>query len=160
MLPASGFQPILIYFQSNFNFSFLIFNLYFSFMIRNHWFFLIFVYLTISCSPGISLDLDKEQWKNDHNGCIGYRMKVYKEILKNKEKLLGLSNKKIVQILGNPNINELYSRNQKFFIYQVSPDQSCEGMEENTSGIFLIFRFNATGLVNEMYINDNASPTL
>jgi hypothetical protein len=85
-------------------------------------------------------------------------MDVYQHIMENKEKLLGLSNKKIIQLLGNPNINELYTRNQKFFIYRVSPGPSCSS-NTNTPDIFLIFRFNATGLVNEIYLNDEASPT-
>ena len=116
------------------------------------------IYLITACSPGITLDLDKVKWKNDHEGCSGYRMNVYQHIMQNKEKLLGLSNKKIIQLMGNPNINELYTRNQKFFIYRVSPAPSCSS-NTITPDLFLIFRFNATGLVNEIYLNDESSPT-
>lgn len=116
------------------------------------------IYLISACSRGVTLELDKVQWKNDYEGCSGYRLDVYQHIMENKEKLLGLSNKKIIQLLGNPNINELYTRNQKFFIYRISPGPTCSP-NTNRPDIFLIFRFNATGLVNEIYLNDEASPT-
>ncbi len=113
-----------------------------------------------SCSTGISLDIDRDKWMADFDGCSGYRLYVYESIIQEKEKLLGLSTMKIMDLLGNPNKNELYKRNQKFFVYQISPGPSCEkpkiGEDEN---LFLIFRFNAMDLANEIYLNDAASPT-
>ena len=119
---------------------------------------LIVIYVCACNTPDI-LDMDKEQWINDENGCMGYRAKVYPNILKEKEKLMGLSNDRIIQLLGQPNINELYTRNQKFFVYRISSDSTCSGVDAPDSDLFIIFRFNATGLVNEIYQNDMASPT-
>jgi outer membrane protein assembly factor BamE (lipoprotein component of BamABCDE complex) len=113
----------------------------------------------LSCTgPSVSLNIDLERWKEDHDGCKGYRMQVYRKVISNKEDLLGLSTKAIVKLLGNPFINELYQRNQKFFVYRITPSASC-GKQAETEEIFLIFRFNAMGLANEIYINDIASPT-
>lgn len=112
----------------------------------------------LSCSTSISLDIDRDKWVADYEGCAGYRMDVYETIIQEKENLLGLSSKKILDLLGNPDKNELYKRNQKFFVYRLSPGNSC-GTQKSEEDLFLIFRFNAMGLANEIYLNDVASPT-
>jgi hypothetical protein len=119
---------------------------------------IIFILFFLSCSHTVSLDIDLERWIEDHDGCQGYRMQTYQRVIEQKENLLGLSTKEIIKTLGNPNINELYQRNQKFFVYRISPADLCLLSKENAS-IFLIFRFNAMGLANEIYLNDVASPT-
>jgi outer membrane protein assembly factor BamE (lipoprotein component of BamABCDE complex) len=111
-----------------------------------------------SCSHTVSLDIDLEKWSNDYEGCHGYRLQVYEQVVDQKENLLGLSTQEIIKTLGNPNINELYQRNQKFFVYRISPADVCQIPKDNNS-IFLIFRFNAMGLASEIYLNDEASPT-
>jgi outer membrane protein assembly factor BamE (lipoprotein component of BamABCDE complex) len=111
-----------------------------------------------SCSTSISLDIDRDKWVADYEGCAGYRSDVYETIIREKENLLGLSTQKILDLLGNPNKNELYKRNQKFFVYRLSQGNSC-GTQKSKEDLFLIFRFNAMGLANEIYLNDVASPT-
>lgn len=110
-----------------------------------------------SCTNTISLDIDKHKWVADLDGCLGYRMEVYEKIIHEKEALLGSTNGKIIDLLGRPNKNELYKRNQKFFIYQISPGKSCNARSD-TENIYLIIRFNAMGLANEIYLNEEASP--
>lgn len=92
------------------------------------------------------------------DGCSGYRMDVYENIIHEKEILLGSTNGKIIDLLGRPNKNELYKRNQKFFVYQISPGKSCNSKFDQAN-IYLIIRFNAMGLANEIYLNEEASPT-
>lgn len=123
-----------------------------------HFFGLWIFILMESCTNTISLNIDKDNWVADHDGCSGYRMKVYEEIIHDKGIILGLSTSEIIELLGKPNKNELYKRNQKFFVYQISPGKSCEA-HDYSSDIFLIFRFNAMGLANEIYLNEEASPT-
>ena len=65
-----------------------------------------------------------------------------------KEKLLSLSENQIVQLLGKPDQNELYKRNQKFYSYFISPSPECS--PEITSSEILIIRFNAMGLAKEV----------
>jgi len=119
---------------------------------------LLIAFQLLSCAPEVSIDINPDRWKDDFDGCSGYRMKVYENVIEKKEKLLGFSSKRIVKLLGNPTINELYQRNQKFFIYRISPADSC-GLKPESSSIFMIFRFNAMGLANEIYLNDVPSPT-
>lgn len=120
--------------------------------------FILLISLVTACMPATRLDIDKNRWISDHEGCSGYRLETYREIVDHKEKMLGLSNERIIRLLGPPNINELYKRNQKFFIYRISGGDFCDG-SQSAPPLFLIFRFNATGLANEIYLNDKASPT-
>jgi len=112
----------------------------------------------ISCTQNPDINFNKERWIKDFNGCLGYRKDIYEEILNQKEKLLGVSSKKIIKTIGKPHINELYQRNQKFFVYQISNARSCETPVDSTE-LYLIIRFNALELATEIYINDNSSPT-
>jgi hypothetical protein len=132
----------------------------FLFKMSHSWLFIVswYIILIFSCSTSVSLNIDKEEWMKDYDGCSGYRMDVYDKILKEKDHLLGLSTGKILEILGNPNMNQLYKRNQKFFVYQISPGSACPHQDTGEE-LFLIFRFNAMGLTNEIYLNDEFSPT-
>lgn len=67
-----------------------------------------------------------------------------------KEKLLSLKQMEVVELLGHPDQNELYSRNQKFFYYFIDPAPTCPGGD--SSAAKLVLRFNAIGLVNEVAI--------
>ncbi len=132
----------------------------FLFKMSHSWLFMVswYIIFIFSCSTSVSLNIDKEEWMKDYDGCSGYRMDVYDKILKEKDHLLGLSTGKILEILGNPNMNQLYKRNQKFFVYQISPGSACLHQDTGEE-LFLIFRFNAMGLTNEIYLNDEFSPT-
>lgn len=65
-----------------------------------------------------------------------------------KEKLLGLNEKQLVKLLGRPDQNELYKRNQKFYTYYLTPGPECG--TTITSSQILVVRFNAMGLANEV----------
>ena len=67
-----------------------------------------------------------------------------------KGKLLALKQMQIVSLLGKPDVNELYSRNQKFFHYFVEPGPSCAASSD--SAVQLVIRFNAVGLAKEVSI--------
>lgn len=68
-----------------------------------------------------------------------------------KEKLLGLDEMQTVTLLGSPDQNELYSRNQKFYYYFIEPAPSCSGGSDSISER-LVIRFNAVGLAKEVSI--------
>ena len=85
------------------------------------------------------------------------RSEIYTGILKDKESLLRLNEKKIAGILGLPDANELSRRNQKFFIYSINPGRECKGYNE-TDELYLIVRFNAVGLSSEIFIQETPGP--
>ncbi len=95
-------------------------------------------------------NLDLNAWKNDKNACREYRLNNIETIRIQKEKLLALKESQIIELLGRPDRNELYKRNQKFFYYNLQPDSACTNPVSNAAR--LAIRFNAMGLAKEVAI--------
>lgn len=57
----------------------------------------------------------------------------------------------IVDLMGRPDRNELYKRNQKFYYYWIVPGEPCG--KPNDSGTKLTLRFNAVGKAKEVSID-------
>lgn len=94
--------------------------------------------------------IDLQRWQQDKNACHHQRADMCDAIDHEKEKLLSLKQMEVVELLGHPDQNELYSRNQKFFYYFIDPAPTCPGGD--SSAAKLVLRFNAIGLVNEVAI--------
>jgi hypothetical protein len=113
---------------------------------------ILFVFVGTSCGKSIPKleDLDLKTWRDDKYACGGYRWKNIEAIKAQKEELLALKEKKVLALLGRPDRNELYKRNQKFFYYYLQPGPACA----NTDGdaLQLVIRFNAMGLAKEVAI--------
>jgi outer membrane protein assembly factor BamE (lipoprotein component of BamABCDE complex) len=113
---------------------------------------LILLVLTGCGKPLPTLDnLDLEQWEKDKNACGSYRQDNIETLLAQKEKLLALKEMQIVNLIGRPDRNELYKRNQKFFYYYLKPAPECStyNVDDNAR---LAIRFNAMGLAKEIMI--------
>lgn len=96
-------------------------------------------------------NLDLEQWEKDKNACGSYRKDNINTLLAQKEKLLALKEMQIVDLIGRPDRNELYKRNQKFFYYYLKPAPDCSNYKaDNVSR--LAIRFNAMGLAKEVMV--------
>ncbi len=111
-----------------------------------------FCLLIISCGkpiPDLS-PIDLNQWKADKGGCAQMRSRFLTELQNQKEELKGLSEKDIIRLLGRPDLNELYKRNQKFYRYDLTPGKSCAS--SLASGQQLIIRFTAMGYAKEVSI--------
>ncbi len=93
--------------------------------------------------------IDITAWKNDKNGCAGERAKKKDTLLSQKDKFLALSELDIVDLLGKPDEQELYKRNQKFYYYFLKPSGDCNVTSQEQS-LRLVIRFNAMGLANEI----------
>lgn len=96
--------------------------------------------------------IDAQRWKQDKNACGHVRHGMREAIDREKEKLLGLDEIQMVKLLGNPDQNELYSRNQKFFYYFIDPAPAC-GVATDSIAERLVIRFNAVGLAKEVSID-------
>ena len=70
-------------------------------------------------------------------------------LVSQKDKLLALSELDIVDLLGKPDEQELYKRNQKFYYYFIEPSPECSLPSEGAS-LRLVIRFNAMGLAKEI----------
>lgn len=94
--------------------------------------------------------VDLKKWRDDRRGCAGERKQIIPALSAQQEKLLGLSEADILTLLGRPDRNELWKRNQKFFQYIVSTAGDC-----NTGNPTVIFsiRFNAMERAKEIAID-------
>jgi len=110
--------------------------------------------LLILSSCGKSLpeieNLHLEEWRKDKNACGNYRSENIEALRVQKERLLALNESQIIELLGRPDRNELYKRNQKFFHYCLEAGAECSHAKENASR--MIIRFNAMGLAKEIAI--------
>ena len=93
--------------------------------------------------------IDLSQWKEDKDGCKNVRARFRSELISQKDELKGLSEKDIIELLGRPDRNELYKRNQKFYYYDIEPGKACDSLAANQQ---LILRFNAMGMAKEVTI--------
>ena len=94
--------------------------------------------------------IDISLWKADKYGCLLQRNLFISKITTQKDKLKSLTEDDIIDLLGRPDQNELYSRNQKFYRYFLEPGPSCNGAPANPKR--LIIRFNAVGLAKEISV--------
>jgi len=116
--------------------------------------------LIISCNSFIEIDnFSSEEWKSDRNGCLKIRESMAQSILAQKNQLLGQSEHSILKLLGRPDKNELYRRQQKFYIYYIEPGPLCketsqasQASQASDFATYLSLRFNATGVVKEVFI--------
>jgi hypothetical protein len=111
-----------------------------------------FIIIAAACSkPLPTLDgIDQSQWKDDKNGCNHIREKSFDLLTSQKNKLKGLSEDQIIALLGRPDQNELYKRNQKFFYYYIEPSAKCQMPSQSPKRLSV--RFNAVGLAKEVVI--------
>src|SRR5690349_22712208 len=76
--------------------------------------------------------IDAQRWADDRNACKHERTSMRQSIDAEKEKLLALNEMQVVQLLGRPDRNELYSSKQKFYYYFIEPSPDC-GARDTTA---------------------------
>jgi hypothetical protein len=89
-------------------------------------------------------------WKNDKNGCSGSRKAIADKMIAQRNELLALSETDIIKLLGKPDQNELYKRNQKFYKYYFQQGPGC--LADSIPSKSITFRFNAMGLAKEIVV--------
>lgn len=112
---------------------------------------LCFFLLMAACNkplPQIA-SFDLEAWRKDTDGCTGFRAQHQAALEAEAMQMRGLSQMQIVHLLGKPDQNELYKRNQKFFYYWISGSPACTGKKAVRR---LSVRFNAMGYAKEILI--------
>lgn len=114
--------------------------------------FIFLLCLVFSCGRPLPLleGIDLRQWKADRFGCNGFRERSMGQLSSQKDKLKGLSEDDILKLLGRPDQNELYKRNQKFYHYFMEPSEKCDTAKQNARKLSI--RFNAVDLAKEVVI--------
>ena len=104
-----------------------------------------------SCTKRIDIgDFEADRWKADPKACTGDRADMLKQLQTVKPKLLGLYQKSIIKVLGEPEEQELYKRSQTYYIYYIDPAEACDNGTENPRKLEV--RFTALGIANEVNI--------
>ena len=99
--------------------------------------------------PPLLNGFDSNAWISDHDGCSNIRGSQVRQIIASKDRLMGKAEDRILDTFGTPDRNELYDRNQKFYIYYLDPGPSCQPPDPDPD--MLIIRFSAIGLCNEVF---------
>lgn len=109
-------------------------------------------FVVLSCStPLPELEgVDTKVWKSDKYACLNERSKFIGSITTQKDKLKSLTEDDMIALLGRPDENELYTRNQKFYRYFLEPGPTCGSSSDHPKK--LIIRFNAIGLAKEVSV--------
>ena len=94
-------------------------------------------------------EFDAKGWKLDPYGCKNHRLKLVKKLISKKRYLLNRDDAEIVEFLGKPERTELYTKNQKFYFYYISPGANCEKGDSTTGKQFYI-RLSALGKVTDI----------
>jgi hypothetical protein len=94
--------------------------------------------------------VDLVAWKEDRQGCLGKRVPFEESLRNQREKLKGLSEIEVVEMLGRPDLNDLSERNVKYYYFYIDPGPTCANGD--STGTALIIRFNATGIAREVAI--------
>jgi hypothetical protein len=104
-------------------------------------------------SAGKFAEFDSGVWKNDRLGCGGKRQELRGQFDKIRLELKGSTQDQVINVLGKPDFQRLYQRNQKFYIYFMEPGTQCEGKSETSQARTVVLRFSAIGLVTEVLYN-------
>ena len=117
------------------------------------WLSILLLLFSFSCDkPLPTLEgMDLKKWREDKDACQDIRSSMREAIEGQKEKLLALDQMQVVNLLGRPDVNELSTRNQKFFYYFLEPAPRCEVAADSTA-LKLVIRFNAMGLAKEVAV--------
>ena len=107
---------------------------------------ILLVLIATSCYQTLTIDgLDRAKWVQALDGCNSYRLDIVDLIEENQDVILEATQNEVESLLGQPEEHELYGRNQKFFHYRLTPNDSCGSYQ---SIKFLSIRFNAIGRAN------------
>ena len=109
------------------------------------------IFLSQCSKPLPALEgIDLVKWKSDKGACLAERKQMIATLDKQRDKLKGLSEADIIQLLGRPDQNELYKRNQKFYYYTLRPTATCP--QPDSIKQRLSIRFTAMGIAKEVII--------
>lgn len=112
------------------------------------------IILLVGCNKRVDIsNFDEDAWRLDKMACNDQRGKLVEDLLKSKEEFIDLTQQEVAATLGKPEMQELYTRGQKFFIYHVSPGPKCEGISVDATNARLLYvRFSALNEVSEIFL--------
>src|SRR5688572_8853185 len=99
-------------------------------MLKYSWPSLVIIVILLSCGKSLPelKGIDKQSWTDDKGACKNVRSRMIDDVKSQKDQLLALSEMQLVELLGRPDENELYKRNQKFYTYYLEPGPTCDSL--------------------------------
>lgn len=116
-------------------------------------FFVYFVFITlVACSsaPDRIGGLDLIKWRSDRGGCKDSRKAQMGDFKKIEKEIMGKHIDEVGQILGRPDIHQLGTRDQKFYVYFFEKGFHCNDIKQKSEAQKVILRFNAIGYLAEI----------
>ena len=119
----------------------------------------IFMFSCSTTLPEIE-GMDYEAWVLDKYGCAGERIELVSLIDVNKEKFLRYNQNEIIDILGRPENQTLFTRSQTIFYYYIRYNPACEGQEVRLEDeqVKLEIRFDALNRSKSLYVHNYVNP--
>lgn len=103
-----------------------------------------------SCSRDLRLDgFEAQKWIEDAHGCKGYREKTAGLLVKQRKLLIGANEMEIKSLLGKPDSQELQTRGQHYFVYELKGGSGCQ---DQSVVLLLRIRFDALNRVTELVV--------
>lgn len=116
---------------------------------------LVWVLVGCTSAPDTLGRLDLVKWRQDRGACEGIRPTLVDDFKIEQANLMGKFADDVGVILGRPDIHQLGSRNQKFYVYFLEKGTQCDDIAKPSPALKVILRFNAVGLLSEItYQND------
>lgn len=120
---------------------------------------MVLVFLATSCADNVTLDgVDAARFAADKDGCSGYRAETIGTIEKAAQALVGKNQATVKATLGNPDVTDLGSRSQRYYVYHLTPALGCKGYQLGMDSVKTQFpkeltvRFNSLDRVSEVSI--------
>ena len=111
---------------------------------------LLFVIFHACTAPEKLGNLDLVKWRADRGACKNERTSQIEAFKSVESELLGKHIDSITEILGRPDIHQLASRDQKYYVYFLEKGVHCQDITKKSVARKVLLRFNAIGLLAEM----------
>lgn len=93
---------------------------------------------------------DSKRFKSDRLCCEGKRTAQAEELRTLKDKILGLSEKQIVEGFGRYDYQILDRRSEKILVFFLEKGPQCEQIQKPSNALVMELHINAVGLVKEV----------
>ncbi len=123
---------------------------------------LISLFFLFSCSTNLPEieGMDYEAWVTDKYGCSGKRIELVSLIDLNSEKFLRYNQNEMIDILGRPENQTLFTRSQTIFYYYIRHNPNCTSQEtmQEDDQVKLEIRFDALNRSKSLYVHNYVNP--
>lgn len=110
-------------------------------------------FITSCGKQGIEINgFSKDAWQADKLACKGERALLIESLRAEKDKLKGVTDFQLTNLLGKPEGVGIEKRNKHTLIWYLKYGPQCSGEK---GGTYLEVRFNAVNLSNELLVVEN-----